>query len=590
MALVSDSGGVQRAAFPTGADRENGSARRDPFPEPGGFSPGGTETRLRDCADAVVELDVGGQLFKTYRSTLVSGSGYFRARLSERWNSQTNGPVFVDRDPVGFAHVLNLLRDPNYPFPHETYGHELAFFIVGDPGVEAGREEDDDDDLRERHHEPTTSTKTADSTFFFRLVGLCHTGISNLKPEDNEMGPRRSTDRPILRFRKQAIFQQTNFTRVSIERLSRNNPWPAVFALYPSRNADAWDDPRLVLRFRSKRLLPRTRAEFFRLGLLSALLKKVDLLALPLDFVETEPELGEFDLDKLPILARMHSEQAEALELAREERNPIAESTSLYDRVFAESPGEISISLDCMFKLCDAYSEECDAIPYCKDFLHCVAFAVDPRPTDESGLELTDVWMTANCYFFDLPVRQISRNPRQPSEGEGELPAMELLQPPPSQLAYMQWTQESFFVERGQRNIVVSLNSNNWASVLHEIMFFVRQDANESASLLAGQRTLVRVKKVELCFNSVGWVPWSERELLEAMAEQDWKLASPVYKLHYGAQGTDLRRIDQVRLRLTFWDPMLRPSQLHVCLKTQLRMRRYPRGDWPENLQSVTIV
>jgi hypothetical protein len=551
--------------------------------------------------DRIVELDVGGRAFKTFRSTLTSGSDFFRARFSDVWDVEPQKPIFVDRDPVGFAHVLNLLRDPNYSFPHETYGHELEFFGIRVPVVPV---DDEEDDLQVRNHEtvPEQSStlrrafKTAQSVHTFSLMGLIARGITNLKPEHNELGPRMSIDHPFVRFSKRAIFQKTCHTRVSIESLKTEETHLTAFALHPSQFADAWDDPRLILRFRSEEPLPRTRVEFFRRGFLSALLKQVDLLAMPVQLVDNcvvQPQT--LDRTKLRLLANLNVETLEALELVREEQ--VGERASLFDRVFAESPGELSVSLDCIFKLCDGASEECDAIPDCKDFLCAVAFVVKHRLIDGFPVELVDVRMTANCYLFDNDVR-----PRPADVARGQLtvdlwcPGCQKhckpgILPPPNQLAFLDWRQESFAVDPGKSEFAVELDRDGWGGVLHEIMFFVRQEADDGPDkVLAGKQTLVRVRKMELCLNHQMWVPWSERELVEAMAEHDWKPASPIYKLHYGAQGTDLRRFDTFRLRVTLWRPALRASKLHVCIKSQLRMRRFKEAEWPDSLQSVTIV
>lgn len=96
--------------------------------------------------DSTLKLNVGGTIFETRRSTLVSGSQFFEALLSDRWKGTacvTDEPLFLDRDPVGFGHVLNYLRDANYPFPTSNYRHELDFYGVHHPCV--SDVEDDDE-------------------------------------------------------------------------------------------------------------------------------------------------------------------------------------------------------------------------------------------------------------------------------------------------------------------------------------------------------------------------------------------------------------------------------------------------------------
>jgi len=75
-----------------------------------------------------IHLDVGGQLFKTSYQTLIIAP-YFQAL--ERINGQISGtvekPLFIDRDPEIFKHILNLLRNPKYHFPTE-FLPELPFW------------------------------------------------------------------------------------------------------------------------------------------------------------------------------------------------------------------------------------------------------------------------------------------------------------------------------------------------------------------------------------------------------------------------------------------------------------------------------
>eukprot|EP00933_Yihiella_yeosuensis_P068518 TRINITY_DN74211_c0_g1_i1.p1 TRINITY_DN74211_c0_g1~~TRINITY_DN74211_c0_g1_i1.p1 ORF type:complete len:271 (-),score=33.52 TRINITY_DN74211_c0_g1_i1:82-894(-) len=61
--------------------------------------------------DDVVSLDVGGLIFKTWRSTLISKSKYFRALLSGNFKDDgREKPLFVDADPDIFKHILEYCR------------------------------------------------------------------------------------------------------------------------------------------------------------------------------------------------------------------------------------------------------------------------------------------------------------------------------------------------------------------------------------------------------------------------------------------------------------------------------------------------
>ena len=74
-------------------------------------------TRTESCLDAVLEINVGGRVFVTRRSTLAAVRG---SRLAHLFGENSpafltasrdqNGRVFLDRDADTFAHVLDYLR------------------------------------------------------------------------------------------------------------------------------------------------------------------------------------------------------------------------------------------------------------------------------------------------------------------------------------------------------------------------------------------------------------------------------------------------------------------------------------------------
>ena len=78
----------------------------------------------------VVTLDVGGTIFRTTRSTL-QRSGYFEAMLNGPWAEtvQDGKPIFIDRDPENFRHVLGVLRDPQHELPNSML-YELDYFQI----------------------------------------------------------------------------------------------------------------------------------------------------------------------------------------------------------------------------------------------------------------------------------------------------------------------------------------------------------------------------------------------------------------------------------------------------------------------------
>lgn len=70
------------------------------------------------AAEATVDLNVGGTVFETARSTLVQQTGSFlEALLSGRHHvsRDRHGRVFLNRDPEHFRAILNFLRNPQTP-------------------------------------------------------------------------------------------------------------------------------------------------------------------------------------------------------------------------------------------------------------------------------------------------------------------------------------------------------------------------------------------------------------------------------------------------------------------------------------------
>lgn len=70
------------------------------------------------AAEATVDLNVGGTVFETSRSTLAQQSGSFlEALLSGRHqvSRDRQGRIFVNRDPEHFRTILNFLRSPQTP-------------------------------------------------------------------------------------------------------------------------------------------------------------------------------------------------------------------------------------------------------------------------------------------------------------------------------------------------------------------------------------------------------------------------------------------------------------------------------------------
>src|SRR3982751_2780936 len=80
---------------------------------------------ILDLKMEIIVLDVGGQIFKTYRNTLIR-IPYFRNMIE---CCEDLNEIFVDRSSHIFDHVLAYVIDPKYPFPTK-YGYELDFYGI----------------------------------------------------------------------------------------------------------------------------------------------------------------------------------------------------------------------------------------------------------------------------------------------------------------------------------------------------------------------------------------------------------------------------------------------------------------------------
>jgi len=79
-----------------------------------------------DTIDHVVELDVGGVMFKTTTSTLQSVEGSMLASMfSGRYKiPKSGGAVFMDRDGTHFRYILNYLRNGRVNIPRDITLHQ----------------------------------------------------------------------------------------------------------------------------------------------------------------------------------------------------------------------------------------------------------------------------------------------------------------------------------------------------------------------------------------------------------------------------------------------------------------------------------
>ena len=75
-----------------------------------------------------VYINVGGEIFETYLDTIMQ-LPYFQGKLNleSKIDSSRENPIFIDRDPKIFRHILNFLRDHNYEIPKKHYS-ELDYW------------------------------------------------------------------------------------------------------------------------------------------------------------------------------------------------------------------------------------------------------------------------------------------------------------------------------------------------------------------------------------------------------------------------------------------------------------------------------
>ncbi|KAJ1426606.1 hypothetical protein B484DRAFT_450623 [Ochromonadaceae sp. CCMP2298] len=57
----------------------------------------------------VIELNVGGTIFRTTHSTLCT-TPYFANMIEGNWSESQGAPIFIDRDPIAFDGILSYLR------------------------------------------------------------------------------------------------------------------------------------------------------------------------------------------------------------------------------------------------------------------------------------------------------------------------------------------------------------------------------------------------------------------------------------------------------------------------------------------------
>lgn len=85
-----------------------------------------------DNNDSIIEIDIGGRIFKTYKSTLMN-SPYFNSMFSNNFiesNNEVNKKIFIDRNPDHFEWILEVLRTGEANGFEEKYIPDLEFFGI----------------------------------------------------------------------------------------------------------------------------------------------------------------------------------------------------------------------------------------------------------------------------------------------------------------------------------------------------------------------------------------------------------------------------------------------------------------------------
>jgi len=93
---------------------------------------------------SVVKLDVGGKIFKSGKSTLLSvPNSYFYALLSSgKFQPDSDGAFFVDRNPLNFDRILDYLREGELntiglnEYEMNRLKQDLEYYLLLEPNTE----------------------------------------------------------------------------------------------------------------------------------------------------------------------------------------------------------------------------------------------------------------------------------------------------------------------------------------------------------------------------------------------------------------------------------------------------------------------
>ena len=80
----------------------------------------------------IITLDVGGKIFRCNKDLLIMKSQYFEDFFADNKDLPSE-PLFIDRSPHIFKHILAFIRDDRYKIQDElenNYLHELDYFGI----------------------------------------------------------------------------------------------------------------------------------------------------------------------------------------------------------------------------------------------------------------------------------------------------------------------------------------------------------------------------------------------------------------------------------------------------------------------------
>jgi hypothetical protein len=423
------------------------------------------------------------------------------------------------------------------------------------------------DEIHPREHRFAPENRTAGTTM--------HHGVLNLLCRDkvepaSAPGPLNALAHLAIRIPTNALFRNSDRTRVSVPRMSEIVDRHA-FAL-DTRFADAWDEPHLVLRFKTRAPLPASRLEFYRRSLLSRLIRQIDFVALPLTLAQ-ECDVAEA-LTRYPI-CNLRSETLEAQMLVREEVNHRPDT--LHETIFAESPGSISVPLESIFRLSNPTVQDGQVVPVYREYLLKVALVVDMvKPRFHPEVELLSCGLTANRSLFAEPLLGKVR-PEKWSDTDGEKSC--------SLSEIVDWFQMEAEVPAGNANATKRLSWEATPGWVQELVVFVRSGESDEF-----QPCYHRLKSVSLNFNHQE-LKWEEAELVERMAETGCQPSTAIYRVLFDLEeGANLQRIDLVEVKAEYWEPPRSDARFYVCIRSARQIHGFRLLERPDCIGPVSLV